>query len=460
MSPASPFRVLRRALLVTALPVLAAASTAAAQPLGFGPPVKLPDSPPGENTMEGGEPSVAFDGSGDGHVYVVAPGGGDRGINFWASSDHGLTWPLFKTVGSQFGGGDSDIEVGIDHTVYAADLEVVATAICRSHDFGKTFEDNCDTNIPSNQQGPEADREWITHDPSHANVIYLTYHDFTAEFPIIEKSTDGGQSFSPCGSIFQPGSEAQQKFGTGGTDVGKPVIGRDGSIYVPITEPDSPLATGPYNNMFVAVAKGGCDGSTVFTDYKVWDDPDANLANIFTPLAIDGGGTLYAAVAGKLTAGQKGYGMYVFTSQDGGQHWTPHQVNTPNLAANVLPAVAGGNSRNQVAVGWYGSENASDPNDTNAQWRYYAATSLDGGNSFEQATVTPTVFHFGDICTIGILCVSGNRNLLDFSSIGVDPASGCVLTVFPGDPYDTPGKENTTPAAAYVARQTSGSCLR
>jgi hypothetical protein len=457
-----PIRALILTVLGATVIALMTAAAAAAQPLSFGPPVKLPTSPPGDNTMPGGEPSVAYDPSGDGHVYVVAPGGNGRGIGFWASNDHGATWPIAKSVGSPFpiaGGEDSDIEVGIDHTVYAADLEIVANAICRSHDFGKTFGDNCETNIPTNQQGPEADREWISHDPNDPKVLYITYHDVSAEFPIIEKSTDGGATFSPCGSIFQPGREAQQKFGTGGTDVGKPVIGNDGSIYVPITEPDSPLATGAYNNFFVAVAKGGCDGTTVFTDYKVWDDPGANLANIFSDLAIDKGGTLYAASAGLLNASQKNYGIFLFTSQDGGKTWTPHQVNTPNLTANVLPALAGGNARNQVALGWYGSENATDPNNTNAQWRYYAATSFDGGNSFEQATVTPTVFHFGDVCTIGILCTTGNRNLLDFTSIGVDPADGSVMPVFPGDPYDTPDNQTPDAAAVYVAHQTAGAKL-
>ena len=448
-----PLRRLAGALAAAVL--VAVPGVASGQGLGFEAPRKLPNSPPGASTMQGGEPSVAFDGSGDGHVYVVAPGGSDRGINFWASADHGLTFPIAKTVGSQLGGGDSDIEVGIDHAVYAADLEVVANAVCRSHDFGKTFGDNCETNVPTNQQGPESDREWISHDPTHANVLYFTYHDFAGEVPIIEKSTDGGQTFSPCGSITQPGSQQQQDFTTGGTDVGKPVIGRDGSIYVPVTEPSSPLVTGAYNNFFVAVAKGGCDGSTVFTDYVIHSDPGANLANIFTDLAIDGGGTLYAAASGKLKAGDPGYGTYVFTSTDGGQHWASHQVNSPNLKANVLPGLAGGLARGEVAVDWYGTETSGDPNNPSDQWRYYAATSFDGGSTWSQATVTPTPFHFGDVCTQGILC-SGNRNLLDFSSIAVDPSDGSVFAVFPGDPYDTPQNQATDPAAAYVAKQISG----
>src|SRR4051812_41835710 len=54
----------------------------------------------------GGEPSIAADPSGNGAVYVTAPqfipaalngptgtGAGPEGIGFWASTDHGRTYP-------------------------------------------------------------------------------------------------------------------------------------------------------------------------------------------------------------------------------------------------------------------------------------------------------------------------------------------------------------------------------
>jgi hypothetical protein len=460
-----------RPLLVLALILLACvAPTAVAQAasLGFTTPKALPDSPP-TGSMQGGEPSVAFDPSGDGHVYFVAPGGSDEGtggINFWGSDDHGKTIARHFSIGSVFGGGDSDIDVGVDHTVFGADLEVVASAICISHDFGKTFPGGCqDTGLPPDQAGPEADREWLTPSRNDRNVIYLTYHDFAAELPIVERSTDGGSTWAPCGNVLEPGSAAQQNFSTGGTDVGKPVVGKDESLYVPITEPSSPLVTSNYNNFYVAVADGGCTGVTQFKDYTIYSNPGANLANIFSDIAMDGAGNLYAAASGKLTADQTTYGTYVWVSRDKGKTWSkPIRVNTANLTANVLPALAGGLRGGQVTLGWYGTSTSGDPNNSFDTWRYYAATSTNYGKTFSQAMVTPTVFHFGDVCTIGILCgtpgEADNRNLLDFSSIGVDPSTGCVLTVFPGDPYDTPGHENTTAAAAYVARQTAGACLR
>src|SRR5207244_2429296 len=116
-------KMMRTRLLLTVLAAALAASTGTAwAAFNFTDPVALPKSLPdakGNTEMQGGEPSLAFDPSGDGHLYSVAPGGQDKGINFWGSADNGITWQYVRTIGSSAGGGDSDVDVGIDHTVYA-----------------------------------------------------------------------------------------------------------------------------------------------------------------------------------------------------------------------------------------------------------------------------------------------------------------------------------------------------
>src|SRR3954454_3318009 len=111
---------------------------AAAAPLQFSPPLLLPHGDPTKpDYLSGGEPSLAFDPAGDGHVYVTAPQfiptGADSacnqinkdlglpficspthsptGIGFWASDDGGQTWPRSGTTGTANGGGDSDVIV-------------------------------------------------------------------------------------------------------------------------------------------------------------------------------------------------------------------------------------------------------------------------------------------------------------------------------------------------------------
>src|SRR4051812_40264870 len=103
----------RATLLAAGLALLIAAPAAAQSPV-FPPPLKLPKSQP-EGQFAGGEPSVAYDPTGDGHVYADAPGG-PRGVSFWASRDGGDTWPIAKAIGSQAGGGGTERGGGNDHT--------------------------------------------------------------------------------------------------------------------------------------------------------------------------------------------------------------------------------------------------------------------------------------------------------------------------------------------------------
>jgi hypothetical protein len=168
--------------VIVLVPILALALVAstgpggsAAAPAAFSPPVKLPK-------WSGGEPSIAIDAQDPNAVYVVAPqhipavlngaagntGSGSNGVGFWASHDGGKTFPIDRNIASTNGGGDSDVEVGVDHAVYVADLELVATDLCTSTDGGKTFTSPtllgstpCGP-VTGNHQGPEADREWIT----------------------------------------------------------------------------------------------------------------------------------------------------------------------------------------------------------------------------------------------------------------------------------------------------------
>lgn len=459
------------ALLVGALsPALAHAA-----PLSFSAPQQLPK-------FAGGEPSLAYDPAGTGDMYVAAPQGlGSaagaplfdtplQGIGFWGSHDGGLTFPEVVNTGTGNGGGDADLEVATDHTVFAADLEAAAAAICTSTDRGKTFPD-CETGTSNKQAGPENDRQWLTRGTK--GELYLTYHDFTGGFPIILKSTDGGQSFAPCGTIIDPGGPAAQTYTPqGGTLVSKPVIGADGTIYVEFTTPPqatSPIGA-PLNNLYVAVSPpGGCDGTSVFKNNVIYQDPGADLGKIFQAEGIDGGGRLYVVAAGTTKAGQSETNLWLFTSKDGGTTWSePRQVNPPNLKSNVLPWVAGGRGGDEVVIGWFGSEASGDPNAAENQWRYYAATSFSGGESFEYATVTPDPIHYQDICTQGILCglipgEPGNRNLADFSTVAVSPANGCVSIALPGDPENNNPKdaepENSFGSHAYVALQTGGTPL-
>src|SRR4051794_19323553 len=262
--PGAPqFRVMKVRLLLLLACALVAAAVAAdgalADALQFAAPTLLPHGDPKKpDYLSGGEPSIAFDPAGDGHLYVTAPqfiptgvngacnqaGVGcsptnsQTGVGYWASDDHGATWPRSGNTGVPNGGGDSDVVVLPEHSVLAADLAAADTAICISSDFAKSF-DNCANGLTTNQQGPENDREWLT--PAGGKTVYLTYHDFAAGFPIIERSDNGGTSFSPCGTVIDPGGPAAQTYTPQrGTLVSKPVVRKDGTAYVEFTTPAQP----------------------------------------------------------------------------------------------------------------------------------------------------------------------------------------------------------------------------
>jgi hypothetical protein len=472
-------RALRLPLLAATL-LLALAGPASAAGL-FETPRLLPNGDPNAHPFYGGgEPSIAFDPTGDGHVYVTAPqgiptaasgaaGAGDstQGVAFWGSADHAASFPTVRNTGAGNGGGDSDVEALGDHTVLVADLEAAAAAICTSHDFGKTFQD-CDGGVSNNQQGPENDRQWLTRGTKPGEV-YLTYHDFAGGLPIIEKSTDNGRTFAPCGSIIDPAGPAAKNYTpAGGTLVSKPVVAPDGTIYVEFTTPDAsaPPVGASLNHLYMAVAKGGCSATTTFADHVIYENAGASLASIFQQTARDGGGTLYVLAAGQTDSSQQDSGLFLFTSTDDGATWSkPAPITTPGVKANVFPTIAGGKAKGEALLGWFGTATSGDPNNAKNQWDFYSAATYDGGGTFSTAKVSTSPLHYGDICTQGVFCGAvpgqpGNRNLADFASAAVDPADGCGVFAIPGDPYNRPdldpNKDNHG-SSAYVSRQTDRS---
>jgi hypothetical protein len=151
--------------------------------------------------------------------------------------------------------------------------------------------------------------------------------------------------------------------------------------------------------------------------------------------------------------------VYLFRSRDRGRHWSkPIRVDLRSFKAAALGAVAVGPRPRDVALGYYRTRNTRNPAAKRNRWKYEVALSHSFGRRFRSRRLTRRTIHYGQICTIGVLCANG-RNLLDFSSVGVNPRTGCVMAVFGGDPYDKPGNHRHAEAAPYVSRQRAG-CFR
>jgi hypothetical protein len=474
------------ALLAAAGMVLAAAGAAGAATKNFTTPVQLSNPP------SGGEPSIATDPYGD--VLVAGPQGipsgiaGHPGTGLWISRDDGTTFGAGRFIGSDIGGGDDDI-IYDQGTFYTADLEAIASEVCKSTDRGNTWTGvgpvpdpfGC-TQVNTGQVGPSDDRPWLVADPTDAQRIYLVYHEFVSAQPIAFRTDNGGADdfANACGSLVtNPAIEANVPTDiTGGTLVARPVVGRDGTLYVlfaTTTQQENAAAaaqgqpSGTFSQLYLAVSHDHCQ---TFTDYTVFDGQSkyglntVQFGDIFNDLAIDGAGNLYAVGAGAVgtTPFPSTTNVYVLTSTDHGQHWTaPMMIDTPS-AAHMLPAAIGGPQAGQLMIGYFRTVNGvTDPNSLSGKWTYSTAESTDATAAkptFTYRDVNPGfVYHNGQICNAGVLCGLPNepsdRSLLDFTSAALD-SHGCVLFTFAGNPTGTPTTNSSTNTYNYVTRQLVG----
>ncbi len=460
--------------------VLAPAASAAS----FTNPVKLTGA-------TGGEPSIVTDPLGD--AFVSGPQGipsganGTAGVGFWASHNDGTSFGPAKLIGSDTGGGDSDLLFS-KGALYVADLEASTAQICKSTDRGATFsgigptpDPNHCTTTNGGQAGPSDDREWLTAAPD--GTLYLTYHEFVSAQPVAFRSDNAGKDnfANTCGSIVtDPTIEANVPTDiTGGTLVAKPVTDSKGNLYVlfsTTTQRENLLAqaqgqpSGTFSQLYLAVSHDKCK---TFTDFTVFDgekrygENTVQFGDIFNDLAIDGADNLYVVGAGYIghTPFAKTTNIYTFRSSDHGQHWSPFQQVGSTSSAHMLPAAAGGPRAGQLSIGYFRTVNGiTDPNSTAGKWTYGTAQSTNANTSsptFAYSDVSPgTIYHKGEICNAGILCGAtpngpSDRSLLDFTSAAVD-SHGCVLYTFAGNPTGSPGNNTGSNTFNYVTRQTSG----
>lgn len=174
----------------------------------------------------------------------------------------------------------------------------------------------------------------------------------------------------------------------------------------------------------VIVSRSNDMGKTWTANIAFTAAPGTNLANIFPALTVDPtNGNIYAAWS-------DGQNVYFAGSTDQGNHWTtPVIVNAaPAVITAVLPWVAAYNGT--VGVVYYGTSSASNL-DASAYWHVYFAQ-LNGG-TFTQTQVNGAPNHHGVICTGGIGCGPGTRNLLDLFEVAINPTNGKTAIIYTDD---------------------------
>jgi len=444
----------------------------------FGPNQILPGG-------QGAEPSLAIDTSSTSsrnYDYVVAIGDPNGPLE-WHSYDLGKTWSApvpFDTSGPARGG-DSDVAVNTNGDVLATDLDVTWASVQRSTDHGQTFDAGTQTAF-------EDDRPWLT---AAGPDVYVAYHDFVGEVPVVCISHDGGNTFPTCNQAF--GADPSVTNCAENTVPARalsidPTNFSLNFLYSCSTAEEN-LQHPPYGPLHDYYLAQSTDGGTTWTTHKVFSADTSggkapNYANIFGTLAIDSAGNYYALFAGTADdndAAANPYHVYLATSTDHGQTWSkPIQVDHDSNGAgtHVLPHLAV-TAPGNVDVVWYGTSATGEPNgvcgtvvsqspckagfppytDPNAPaWRVYMAQSrnaLASSPSWQQVTVNSSPTHYGEICTNGIVCGSSDRSLLDFISVAVD-CNGLAHIAYGGN---TKAQESADETYVHVARQVGGAAL-
>ena len=455
------------ALLFTALALPSSGATSNDRTAAFGP---LGVTTVGMGTGPSyGEPSFAWAPDGK-HAIICTPGGNkDDGstVQFWHSSDAGKTWKHSEMT-SPNGGGDCDVDFLPDGTAVAVDLEITDSYLQESTDCGKTWK-------PIGTMGQQQDRQWLAHS-ADGSKIYLVYHDFAAEAEwyaianydhktrsITIPAQDCCHSAQSADQASAPGLATTQLnpvgsgsptslVDEGGNTFSGPILidpsdqsGKTFYVIYSISDAQSNLnpndGVPPYGPTRGVIVAATTDGGQSFTShYAVAAPPDVDGSKepaegaIFPWGSIDKAGTLY--VVYNSTNGETGdhFHQYYVFSKDHGKHWSkPVKLDTLGHGKGAaIYATSDAAGKGVFDVAWYQTDNGT-PSSTSANtvWSPHMATITAADTTHPHVVeqrLSNLPNHRGGICLQGILCGigpgSGDRSLLDYFQIGINPKTG------------------------------------
>ena len=377
------------------------------------------------------EPSIRIDKSGKkaGNVYACGPFGASRGADYANKSEDG--GDTFRVLGeppegriAPGGGGDCDLAVAPKknpegfYNVYYSGLEALANfSFAASYNEGRTW-----VGGNSTQSVPLVDRQWL--EAAGRNEVYLFYN----QIPF-----GGTLQHSTNGVVYEPASEP----GNAAPDIGRP-----GNIVVDLDKSRNPAdpavpdetVYGTYTNGNKVEVFRTTDGGQTFENFRVVRAKGAP-DNLFPAIDIDTAGNLYVAWVEKGS-----YNTFYSYSTDHGETWSRKQlVNRRGAESTLMPWIVAG-SPGRIAVSTYCSSVDGNPeiggvNGFHAPWHVCVNQSfnaLGGGADFSQVHATHHPIHWDSICTLGLGCSvsGGDRTLLDFFQMRLDPHDGRLHVVF------------------------------
>jgi hypothetical protein len=341
---------------------------------------------------------------------------------------------------SVFGAGDADVDIGSTGRLHISTLVFlenptftraqlgVSAITCPSPASNAFSISQCHAQIIDTTQ---ADRQWITSDGQH---VYISYHDSASSSLIhVQRSDDDGFTWKRVGDpiVGQDGTTADATFNNiQGKLIADPHTHNVYDIYA--AGETGVLKGRTFTPNHIIVSRSSDMGRTWTASVAFTAPAGTSLANIFPALAVDPtNGTLYAVWS-------NGHTVSFASSTDQGSHWTSAiTVSSSPAQTAVLPWVAAYNGT--VDVVYYGTTAASDL-DPAAAWHVYFAQF--NGSSFTQTQVNAAANHHGVICTGGISCGPGTRNLLDLFQVAINPENGKAAIIYVDDTLTTSNNPN------------------
>ena len=487
-------------ILVTATPAIAATLVTVSGPSPYG---GCPTAgQPGTRFLNAEvEPSLAVNPKTAGNLIGVWQqdrwsNGGAQGIVAGSSSDSGATWmetPLpfsvcaANAVLDPFTGApynrasDPWVSIGPDGTAYTVALLATnsssgpgtndtGVATATSTDGGKTWGT---TRLLKADQGTSSvfevtqffnDKESVTADPTKAGTAYVVWdrlqapshspdaalHSRAFRGPTwFSMTTDGGKTWTPARSIFDPGQNSQT---IGNIVVVDRTSGRLYDFFAQFQTTGSPnVVPRGISAAFITSDDGGVSwsGPHVVSNEIVANDIDPNTgqalrtAEELPSVAIDpranGKGQLYVVWEdARFSKGSPLNRIVISTSSDAGQTWSPPApVSTETGRTAFTPTVAV-NSAGTVAFSYYDLRNLASSNTSTLPTDLWLKKSAPGGSAFGSD------IHVAGPFNLLAAPNAGGFFLGDYEALGAIGTSfvpffvqtNCSLTTCPANPTD------------------------
>ncbi|NNF52003.1 MAG: exo-alpha-sialidase [Gammaproteobacteria bacterium] len=402
-----------------------------------------------DSQLHTGEPSIA--------VSPVIPENGSRPLIIgdapWGTSNATSLWWRSRDGGESFelvqdpyaaprprpceeidGGGDSDTAIDKNGDIYVNDLAaLINITVGDSQDDFQTM--TCTKAGGTNPLQPIQDRQWVVASPladgAGPNVdAYITFRSgLTGPEPagtsIQVYYTTGERDPATGALVYESADDGivdPDFFGYDNTKVsqtGNPVVASDGTLW---------------QSYYFGTTAKVAHFDPITRDFDIFEvaTRPADVGNVFPTLAIDSDDNLYYAW---IEGGS--FDVLLAASTDNGETWSePVRINAPGdseLAVNPY-MVAGDKGR--VAVLFNATEGETSPDGADGKaWNLYLSQSTNAhrdNREFTQFKVTDTPLHFNSICTGGLGCTlsGGDRSLLEFNEVDIDPLDGSMVFIF------------------------------